>query len=371
MRLLSLPFTLSAVAGLALAAPVRAQDPPPLASEAAEPPKDQPDVSSADELLGQMQREGSWSIVMMETEGRKITFQFGDLGKRVVELKWARDRNASVGEVSARLDEIYEEEGVGDFGKAAPPKGGVDAKRPGLSLSAQAFNEMHRAVANLNKGKFTYANNHLSLMESAASGLAGPEKEDYASAAKTLRRAQAILGGDSALRRMVLAAARGDFTEREALKGELRAYAKVLGIEFSRFVSAAGEIWAAYQGSESLPPGQGGDLAAALKELDAAEKRVQGRFKRGDYTAAFERVKRLARGLSRRERAVLAERLRRLAAMWNKAAANTLAFSLLASLSPDDAMRAQRDTLLDQARWKGRQGARAQNLAKTLLQDRS
>lgn len=317
-------------------------------------------IAGADELLGRMREEGSWSIVLMDTPGKKITFEFGPVGQRVVELKWARERGASIGEVGRRLDELYEEEGGGG-------PGSVSGKGFGGARSAQAYEELQRTVRALNRGRFASANSHLTLLESAARGLQAPERDDYAAAAGTLRRAHAILAGDEALKRLVLAAPRRDFREREKLKAEIRAYAKDMGIDPAPFLEAASRVWDAYAETETLPDEPAGDLAAALRELDAAEKMVQGPFKRSAYAAAFERMRRFARGLKPTERKILAERLRRHAAMWSRASADTLAFALLSSLSSDPAARARRDQLLDQAYWKGTQGAYARNLERALL----
>lgn len=320
-----------------------------------------PTPPSIGDIANTLRRENTWDITLYHDDQHSISFHFGDVGKRIIQLQWAEDDNASVGEISGRVDGIYQGGESKSVGKAGMKVRGQDGAR-----GEQAYGEMLRTVNALNKGRLQSAENHLTMMESAAGGLADPARAQYAAAAQTLRRAQAILGGDDALKRLIRAAETGDFQKREALKAELRAFGRSAGVDMTALLEAASEIWDAY--AEQAAPAAGrGDLAAALHGIDAAEAMVQGPFKRSAYTAAFERVRSLSVGLKKNERAILAERLRRHAEMWNKVAADTIAAAFLVSLSPDGKVRLQKDALVGQARWKGQQAARAHALARQLL----
>jgi len=336
---------------------------PPPAAEADFEPGD------IDRMLSQMRKEGSWSVTLMETPGRKITFVFGELGKRVVELKWARQEGASLGEVKDRLDAIYER------GSDAEGEGGPRVGRPvlpggptGESRKRQAFEEAHRAVDSLNRRRLKEARNHLTLLEAAAAGVPEAERTGYEQVSRSLRWVHALLSADESLRHLVLAAQRSDFASRGELQRQLQEDARTLGLDISPYMEVAARIWDAYAGKRAQPKPSGRqDLDALLKELDRIEKMVQGPFRRADYVSAMEALGRRAAGLSGKDRKVLAKRLRRHAAMWNKAAAETLAFAMLAELSGDAKLRGEKATLLDRSRWQGEQGARAQSLARQLV----
>ena len=196
-------------------------EPFPAVPEHASPP-------SIDEVSDTLRRDKTWSIVLMQDSVHSITFRFGDVGRRIIELKWAGEDNASVGEVSRKVDSLYQ-------GKSGDSSGLGNMKVKGMegARSAQAYGEMRRTVDSLNRGRLKDARGHLTLMESASNGLPGSEGQDYSAAAKTLHRAHAMMASDEGLKRLIRAAERGDFQEREALKAELRAYGKSLGADLT------------------------------------------------------------------------------------------------------------------------------------------